>query len=90
VTHRGPYKDGPGEINVPVSISGDVVHPGDIVVGDDDGVLFISPDECRRGRRGLASQDHRRRPRPWTPSPMARTTIAWIDADPARQKGVPL
>lgn len=43
VSHRGPYKDGPGEINVPVSISGMVVHPGDIVVGDDDGVLFISP-----------------------------------------------
>ena len=43
VTHRGPFKDGPGEINVQVSIDGDVVNPGDIVVGDDDGVLFISP-----------------------------------------------
>ncbi len=43
VTHRGPFKDGPGEINVTVSIDGDVVNPGDIVVGDDDGVLFISP-----------------------------------------------
>lgn len=39
VSHRGPYKDGPGEINVPVSIGGMVVHPGDIVVGDEDGVL---------------------------------------------------
>ena len=47
VCHRGPYKDGPGEINVPVSISGMVVHPGDIVVGDDDGVVFVSPADAR-------------------------------------------
>ena len=47
VCHRGPYKDGPGEINVPVSISGMVVNPGDIVVGDDDGVVFITPAEAR-------------------------------------------
>lgn len=37
--HRGPYKNGPGEINVPVSIGGSVISPGDIVVGDDDGVV---------------------------------------------------
>lgn len=43
-THRGPYKDGPGEINVPVSIGGMVVLPGDLVVGDPDGVLAITPD----------------------------------------------
>jgi len=41
VTHRGPYKDGPGEINVPLSIDGMVVEPGDIVIGDSDGVLAI-------------------------------------------------
>lgn len=41
VTHRGPYKEGPGEINVPVSVGGMVVNPGDIVVGDGDGVLAI-------------------------------------------------
>ncbi|KIG03101.1 RraA family protein [Caballeronia concitans] len=41
VTHRGPYKNGPGEINVPVTVGGMVVHPGDIVVGDEDGVLAI-------------------------------------------------
>jgi regulator of RNase E activity RraA len=41
VTHRGPYKDGPGEINVPISVGGMVVQPGDIVVGDQDGLLAI-------------------------------------------------
>lgn len=42
-TPNGPYKNGPGEINVPVVIGGKLVRPGDIVVGDDDGVLFIDP-----------------------------------------------
>jgi RraA family protein len=39
VTHRGPYKSGPGEINVPVAIDGMVVMPGDVVLGDEDGLL---------------------------------------------------
>lgn len=46
VTHRGPYKDGPGEINVPVSVGGMVVNPGDIVVGDQDGLMAFAPDEA--------------------------------------------
>ena len=41
VTHRGPYKDGPGEVNVPIAIDGMVIHPGDIVIGDSDGVLCV-------------------------------------------------
>lgn len=41
VSHRGPYKDGPGEINVPISIGGMVIHPGDIVIGDSDGVHCV-------------------------------------------------
>ncbi|TZG32539.1 RraA family protein [Agrobacterium sp. B1(2019)] len=41
VTHRGPYKDGPGEINVPISIGGMVIEPGDIMIGDSDGVLCV-------------------------------------------------
>lgn len=45
-TPNGPYKNGPGEINVPVVIGGKIVYPGDIVVGDDDGVLFIRPAEA--------------------------------------------
>lgn len=34
-------KDGPGEINVPISCGGVVVCPGDIVVGDRDGVVVV-------------------------------------------------
>lgn len=39
VVHCGPYKTGPGEINVPVSIGGMIINPGDIVVGDEDGLV---------------------------------------------------
>jgi regulator of RNase E activity RraA len=41
VSHRGPYKDGPGEINVPIAIEGMVIEPGDLVLGDSDGVLSV-------------------------------------------------
>jgi regulator of RNase E activity RraA len=43
VNHRGPYKDGPGEINVTVTVGGMVVNPGDIIVGDQDGLLAFPP-----------------------------------------------
>lgn len=45
VSHRGPYKSGPGEINVPVAIDGMVVEPGDLIIGDDDGLLCIPFDD---------------------------------------------
>lgn len=41
ITHRGPYKNGPGEINTPISLNGMVVEPGDLVLGDSDGVLAV-------------------------------------------------
>jgi RraA family protein len=48
VTHRGPYKNGPGEINVPVTMGGMPVAPGDIIVGDADGLVAISLDQAER------------------------------------------
>ncbi|MBY0339325.1 MAG: RraA family protein [Acetobacteraceae bacterium] len=44
VTHRGPYKDGPGEINVPVALDGMVIEPGDLILGDEDGLLCVPFD----------------------------------------------
>lgn len=46
VTHRGPYKDGPGEIGFAVSLDGMVVAPGDLVIGDADGVLAVPRAEA--------------------------------------------
>jgi regulator of RNase E activity RraA len=38
---RGPYKEGPGSINVPVTVGGMLVNPGHIVVGDSDGLVAV-------------------------------------------------
>ncbi|EAS48341.1 demethylmenaquinone methyltransferase [Aurantimonas manganoxydans SI85-9A1] len=46
VSHRGPYKDGPGEVNVPIALDGMVISPGDIVIGDLDGVVCIPREEA--------------------------------------------
>lgn len=46
VQPKGPYKNGPGEINVPVSIGGQVVNPGDILCCDMDGIVVIKPSDA--------------------------------------------
>lgn len=45
-TPNGPYKNGPGEINVPISCGNQVVCPGDIILGDADGILVIRADDA--------------------------------------------
>lgn len=44
ITHRGPYKDGPGEINKPIALDGMRVEPGDLILGDQDGLLCVPYD----------------------------------------------
>ena len=60
VQPKGPYKNGPGEINVPVSVDGRVIFPGDIVLGDSDGVVVIhrkdAEDLLIKGRGHNASE----------------------------------
>ena len=78
VTHRGPYKDGPGEINVPVSIGGMVVNPGDIIVGDGDGVLAV-PQEV--AEKVIAAATAQNRKEAATLAAIAAGTIdrSWVD-----------
>ena len=45
-TPTGPDRDGPGEVNVPVVCGGQVVMPGDIVVGDSDGIVVIPKNDA--------------------------------------------
>lgn len=42
---KGTGKNQPGKVNVPVNIGGVQIHPGDIVVGDRDGLVVVSPGE---------------------------------------------
>lgn len=46
VTPNGPLKEGGGEINFPVMCGGLVVNPGDIIVGDQDGIVVVSPADA--------------------------------------------
>lgn len=46
VTPNGPYKNGPGEINTTISFGGKSVSPGDIIVGDGDGIVVIKPEDA--------------------------------------------
>ncbi len=61
VTHRGPYKDGPGEINTGAVVGGQCIMPGDLVVGDADGVLAVPraevPGVAAAARKQLAAED---------------------------------
>ena len=47
VQPNGPYKNGPGAIGVPVCIGGRVVRPGDIILGDADGIVIIRPEDAQ-------------------------------------------
>ncbi|WP_099157003.1 RraA family protein [Virgibacillus ndiopensis] len=47
-TPRGPYKEGPGEINTIISCGGVAVKPGDIIVGDDDGVVVVPKEDAKQ------------------------------------------
>ena len=42
---RGPHKGFGGEINGPIQCGGVAVNPGDMVVGDDDGVVVVKPGQ---------------------------------------------
>lgn len=85
VTHRGPYKDGPGEINVPISLDGMVIEPGDIVIGNSDGVLSVPVAAAEEVlRRAMARLDAEARQM----QAIADGTIdrSWVDAT-LRERG---
>lgn len=60
VTPNGPYKNGPGTIGETVSFGGKVVRPGDIIIGDEDGIIVIKPEEAEelaKGARGVVAKE---------------------------------
>jgi regulator of RNase E activity RraA len=79
VSHRGPYKDGPGEINVPIAIDGMVIEPGDLIIGDDDGFLCVPFDSCASV---LAATEAKQAAEVKTLADIASGTLdrSWVDA----------
>jgi len=63
VSPGGCDKDGPGEINVPIACGNVVVMPGDIVVGDEDGVAVVPrahAEEVLASVEGLMTREKKR------------------------------
>lgn len=46
VTPAGPTKTGPGKVLIPIACGGVVVHPGDLIVADTDGVAVVPSAEA--------------------------------------------
>ena len=88
VTHRGPYKDGPGEVNATVSVGGMIVAPGDLMIGDADGVLCVPFDHVE-ALHGLATA--KRDAETGELAAIARGTLdrSWVNAA-LQRLGVPM
>jgi RraA family protein len=77
-TPGGPFRRGPGEINVPVACGNIHVDPGDIILGDCDGVIVIP----RTDAAGLLDKALK-----WSVNDQAKSTAAkdgtadrsWVD-----------
>jgi len=79
VTHRGPYKDGPGEINVPIAMDGMLIRPGDLVLGDADGLLCVPYEDAET----LLAATHKKMEQEkqmMADIAAGRLDTAWIDA----------
>ena len=66
IVPNGPHKGFGGTVNVPIQCAGVAIDPGDLLVGDDDGVVVIRPDRMaglmEKCRQRIAREvDHMKR-----------------------------
>lgn len=65
VTTAASNKHGAGEINLPISCGDAVIHPGDVIIGDEDGVVCVPKNEeeliLRKAKEKLRKDQERQK-----------------------------
>lgn len=89
VNPTGGGKDGPGQINMPITCGQVVVNPGDIVVGDADGVIVVplnqAAEALKHAQGRIAAED--KRMKAITDGPIEAIYPDWL-IPTLREKGV--
>ncbi|WP_104180383.1 RraA family protein [Arthrobacter sp. B0490] len=57
VVPAGPSKNGPGTVGKPVACGNVVCNPGDVVVGDNDGIVVVAQSEIAETLHKLPAQE---------------------------------
>jgi regulator of RNase E activity RraA len=73
-----PGKDGPGEIGAAITCGGVVVHSGDVVVGDEDGVVVVPLADAEAVRAAL-EQVRQKEARMLAAVQAGQLVPAWVD-----------
>lgn len=88
ISPNAPSKDGPGSCGLPIEIEGRTIYSGDLICGDEDGVVHIPQEKIDRVRSGLcaiaekeqkmekALADGQKIPE-WLAERLARSDIKW-------------
>ncbi len=90
VSAQGTVKETPGAVNVPVSVGGQVIRPGDAIIADDDGVVCVPRGDVSRAlaaARARVAQGGRRPARPWPTASSAWTCTGCGTSSPPAASG---